>query len=116
MPSRLTGQFHAIRIDKTVKYVMGDKFSLQNIIDNDGISISITGMSIVFLALLLISLFIAALPHVLERLSGILPPEAPHAAPAARPDPAAQKPDEALVAAIGFALHVESQARKGEGQ
>lgn len=39
--------------------------NLQNIADNDGIAISITGMTIVFLGLILVSVFIAFLPAAL---------------------------------------------------
>jgi hypothetical protein len=38
---------------------------VQNIIDGDGAGLAITGMLIVFVGLILISLFIAALPRVL---------------------------------------------------
>jgi Na+-transporting methylmalonyl-CoA/oxaloacetate decarboxylase gamma subunit len=40
---------------------------VQNILDNDGIGLAITGMLIVFVGLILISLFIAALPRVIAR-------------------------------------------------
>ncbi len=41
------------------------QFDLQNILDNEGLAISITGMAIVFLGLVLVSLMIFALPKVL---------------------------------------------------
>lgn len=44
------------------------QFDLQNILDNEGLAISITGMAIVFLGLVLVSLMIFALPKVLEWL------------------------------------------------
>ncbi len=41
------------------------QFDLQNILDHEGLAISITGMAIVFLGLVLVSLMIFALPKVL---------------------------------------------------
>ncbi len=41
-------------------------FSIENITNSDAISISITGMSIVFTGLILISVYIWALPIILE--------------------------------------------------
>jgi len=81
---------------------MGDlNFSWQNVIDGNGIAISIVGMAIVFLSLSLISAFIALLPKVLQALEGYLPPEREtHEAAPAQP----QQEDEVL-AAIGFVLH-----------
>ncbi len=46
-----------------------EKFNIQNILDGQAIGISITGMSIVFCGLLLISINIWLLPFVLELLS-----------------------------------------------
>lgn len=48
---------------------------LENIAAYDGWSIAITGISIVFSALLLISLFIAILPRTLATLEIVLPQE-----------------------------------------
>ncbi|MGK5091191.1 OadG family protein [Deltaproteobacteria bacterium TL4] len=45
-----------------------NSFSVQNIIDGQGIEITLTGMLIVFLGLLCVSFFIAAIPHVLKLL------------------------------------------------
>jgi Na+-transporting methylmalonyl-CoA/oxaloacetate decarboxylase gamma subunit len=42
------------------------RFDLQNIPDNEGLAISITGMTIVFLGLVLVSLMIVALPKALK--------------------------------------------------
>ena len=41
-------------------------FSVQNIIDGNGIAISIGGMLVVFGGLLIISIYIALLPHILK--------------------------------------------------
>jgi oxaloacetate decarboxylase gamma subunit len=78
-------------------------YGIRNITEFEGLGISITGISIVFAALILISLFITSLPRVLAMLESVLPPEVDHHAAAA---PAARKnDDESVVAAIGFALH-----------
>ena len=73
---------------------------INNILEAKGFGIAITGLTIVFVALLLISVFIALLPRLMEVLSVIFPEEHAEAAPAAR-----SVVDEELVAAIGFALH-----------
>ena len=83
-------------------------FSFQNVVDGNGIGLAVTGMTIVFTVLGLISLIIAALP----RLLAFLPPPAEHhgaAAPATAAAPAASQDDGALVAAIGYALHARRQ-------
>ena len=77
-------------------------------IDANGIGIAITGMSIVFVALIVISLFIAALPRVLNLLDPYLPKASHIHAPSSPKQTAAPSPlenDESTVAAIGFALH-----------
>ena len=87
----------------------------QNIIDAQGIGLAVTGMAIVFVVLVLVSLFIAWLPRLLPVVNGILPPAAHHhGAPmpsAAPPGNVVSGPEEEIVAAIGIALH----RRKGEG-
>ena len=75
-------------------------YSFQNIIDGHGFSIAITGMLIVFAALVLISLFIAALPKVLEAVSGVFPEKVD-----SHVQRASGSIDPSVVAAIGFALH-----------
>ena len=82
-------------------------FSFQNIQDNQGIGIALTGLLIVFSSLALITLAIAMMPKALAALAGFLPPEREHhAAPAIRPSN-----DEALAVAIGFALHTEAKSK-----
>lgn len=76
-------------------------FSIQNIINGDGISLAITGMVIVFIALSIISTFIALLPKVLPLLESILPEEHAHHGP---PKKAAKKDNSEVLAAIGYAL------------
>lgn len=79
-----------------------------------GVSIAITGLVIVFVALILISLFIASLPRILELVSRVWPEvEEPHARPS-RPE--GLSPDEAsIIAAIGFVLHTELQRQLAAG-
>ena len=45
-----------------------ETFSIQNIIEGQAVGISITGMSIVFSGLILISVYIAILPKILDFL------------------------------------------------
>lgn len=88
-------------------------FSYQNIVDNNGIGIAVTGMLIVFATLTFITIFISYLPKILKSLEGILPEEGAghgHHAAAAPQGIAAlntnsdQVQDE-VVAAIGYVLH-----------
>jgi oxaloacetate decarboxylase gamma subunit len=79
------------------------RFNLQNIIDARGYAIAITGMSIVFVALSLISLFLALLPRMLRVLSKVFPE--PASQPAAPPLARVRAGDDEIVAAIGAALH-----------
>lgn len=69
----------------------------------EGISVSITGMLIVFAALSIIALFVAKLPALLAALDPWLPEIEAHDPPT----PAEQLPldEERIVAAIGYALH-----------
>ena len=73
-----------------------------NVVEGQAIEISITGMAIVFTALVFISLFLTYLPKVLAVLEPYLP-EASHGHDS--PPPRTPRSDEELVAAIGFALH-----------
>ncbi len=76
----------------------------------DSVALTIAGMSIVFVALSLITVFIAMLPRLLNAMSGVLPEEKePHAAAGSRTTAA---DDEAVLAAIGFALHAQVQEGK----
>ncbi len=82
------------------------QFSLQNIIDGQGGGIAITGMSIVFCALGLISLFIFLLPKILERVARLYPESEGHGA---RPAPRQVRDDPELAAAIAVAFHAARQ-------
>ena len=88
------------------------RLSFQNVIDADGIAISLAGMLIVFAALTLISLFIAALPKVLDALSDYLPAEHIHHAGHGLPSSEAPDEEELIIAALGFVLHSEMHKRQ----
>ena len=78
---------------------------------SDGLSIAATGMAIVFVALILVTLFISALPRILALLSVVLP-EVPDRH--ARVDESESLlPDEPMLAAIGYVLHREMQRQTG---
>jgi len=94
-----------------VIFAQQQKYGIENIIDSEGLGISITGICIVFAALILISLFIASLPHVRAALAAVLPPEVEHQA-AAAPAAKSNDHDEAVVAAIGFVLHARHRKKK----
>jgi sodium pump decarboxylase gamma subunit len=70
----------------------------------DGFGIAITGMSIVFVALLLICGFLTALPRLMELLSHVYPEKVHHSPAPAAASPANQLEDEVAIA-IGAALH-----------
>lgn len=76
-----------------------------------GASIAIAGLLIVFIALILISLFIAALPRVLGFVEAWLPEEEGHGHSSVETShPESFVPDDdAVLAAIGFVLHTEMQ-------
>jgi oxaloacetate decarboxylase gamma subunit len=83
------------------------------IVEGNGIAISITGMLIVFAALVIISVFIALVPRLLELLDPVLPKGHHHYA---TPSPDEQTPldHEKVVAAIGLVLHTELQKISGK--
>ena len=73
---------------------------IQNIVEGQGVDIAIMGMLIVFLALGLITLFIAFLPNLLNIIAKLFP----YKAAAGVSEKIAAEEDNVL-AAIGFALH-----------
>ena len=79
-------------------------FSAQNIVDGQAVPISITGMIIVFCVLTLLSLFIAALPRILQLVSRIFPEKVAHTAKVSQPS-ANESRDEEAIAAIALVLH-----------
>jgi Na+-transporting methylmalonyl-CoA/oxaloacetate decarboxylase gamma subunit len=87
-------------------------FSLKNILDGEGIGISLTGMLIVFSALSLIAIFIKVLPWILDKLSPYLPKgEVLHTQPAEQ-SRVSSGMDESLAAAIGYALYKKQLSDK----
>ena len=77
---------------------------LAGIRENDGFAIAITGMVIVFSALVLISLALTALPRVLAVLNEYYPEKVEHVASRTRPAAAAGEPE--IAAAAAFAMHL----------
>jgi len=76
-----------------------------------GMAIAATGMFIVFSALLLLTLFISALPRLLEMIATVLPEVPDHHTP--KDTSRSLLPDESILAAIGFVLHTEMQREVG---
>jgi Na+-transporting methylmalonyl-CoA/oxaloacetate decarboxylase gamma subunit len=73
-----------------------------------GIPVAVAGLLIVFSALVLISLFIASLPHILGIVAKVYPEvDDTHSG---QSHPESQVADDgAVLAAIGFVLHTEMQ-------
>ena len=88
-------------------------FDFQNVIDADGIGIAVMGMLIVFVALILVSLFIAALPKVLDALSDYLPAEHAYHGGHAAVGGDDRDDEEPIIAALGFVLHQELHKQQG---
>lgn len=83
-------------------------FSWDNVVAGNGIAISVTGMSIVFVALILVSLYIALLPKLAAFLNKIIPPAAHNHGPVANapaPDVKAGPSEAEIVAAAVAYLH-----------
>jgi len=89
----------------------------QNVLDGHGFAITLIGMAIVFSGLLLISLFIAQLPRMLELFDRLV-------SRAVRPAPselavaerAVVSQGEELMAAISLVVHMELERLTGESQ
>ena len=81
---------------------------LQNVLNAQGFTVSIVGMLIVFVALTIISIFIALLPKMLGVLAKVFPEEHHHLVPAKK----TKDDDDKLLAAIGFGL-LKIRAKKG---
>lgn len=89
-------------------------FNPQNVLDSNGITITITGMLIVFSGLLLISLFIIILPHALARLDRLLMGKTT-SQPVVTNVP--EEPSEQeIMAAISLAIHMELERCGGDLQ
>lgn len=76
-------------------------FGIENIIEGQGISIALTGMFIVFVALSLITLSIFLLPKILGFLTKFIPQKA---GVPGMPRDSSKEADE-IIAAIGYVLH-----------
>ncbi len=84
--------------------------ALQNIADAEGIPIALTGLFIVFVALVLISAFLTVLPRILEKVATVFPEAndvrtAAPATAAAAPKPSSDSTEPELVAALAVLLH-----------
>ena len=69
-----------------------------------GLDLAFVGMSIVFTALVLVSVFIVVLPRILAAINPYIPPAQLHTQSQDKETDAA-----AIAAAIGFALHARRQ-------
>jgi Na+-transporting methylmalonyl-CoA/oxaloacetate decarboxylase gamma subunit len=78
-----------------------------NIIQGDGFGLALTGMLIVFIGLILISLYIAALPRVFARVEAVRRRYRAGRAPAAASAPSARADDPALRAALAVVIRME---------
>jgi len=81
--------------------------SYQNILDGQGFEMAFAGMTIVFVALSMVSIFIALLPRILVVVNQYIPEGHAHATP--NPKPAAANAEEAAVAAVAYAVHRHSR-------
>ncbi len=75
------------------------------------IAIAMTGMVIVFAALVLVTLFISVLPGLLAILQKVLPEVQDRHTP--QDQSRNLLPDQSVVAAIGFVLHTRVQRQAG---
>lgn len=78
----------------------GFETGLQNVTDGQGVPIAVAGMSIVFVALFLITAFITVLPRLLGLVGKVFPEQVPE-----RRRPPVEEDELAIVAAIGAAMH-----------
>jgi len=83
--------------------------SYQNILDGQGFEMAFAGMTIVFVALSMVSIFIALLPRILVVVNQYIPEGHAHATP--NPKPAAANAEEATVAAVAYAVHRHSRGQ-----
>ncbi|MDT8317871.1 MAG: OadG family protein [bacterium] len=81
---------------------------LQNVVNAQGVTVSIVGMLIVFAALFIISIFIALLPKMLVVLAKVFPEGHHHAVKGKK----TSDDDDKLLAAIGFGL-LKIRAKEG---
>ena len=80
----------------------------ENIAEIGGVSIAITGMTVVFVVLTTISGFITLLPKALDLLHQYHPEAEHHREPVVESS-RSTSPDEAIAVAIGYAMHMNSR-------
>lgn len=89
-------------------------FQVENIIAGNGLEITLTGMTIVFSGLLLISLFIVLLPRMLDLFDRLVSKETrPIKTLNTTPVPPSE---EEIMAAISLAIHIELERCGGDLQ
>ncbi len=82
------------------------EFSVQSVIDGRGLSISVTGMLSVFIALAVISLVVSWLPYLLAFVNRIIPEKEEIQKKKKRPGRAGSgAADEGVAAAVAVAYH-----------
>ncbi len=79
-------------------------FSWQHVVNGNGVALSVTGMSIVFVALMLVSLYIAMLPKLASLFDKIIPPAVHHCGEQAPPASSGPVEAEIVAAAVAY-LH-----------
>ena len=83
--------------------LLAQEYGWQNVVDGNGVGLAITGMLIVFAALTLVTLIIAAMPRLLASVNTVFPePASPTTA--SKPGPVTRDDGE-IIAAIGMVLH-----------
>ncbi|MCA9262085.1 MAG: OadG family protein [Planctomycetales bacterium] len=81
-----------------------------NVSAEHGLGIAVTGMAIVFSALVFIVFFLMSLPHMLAALHEVFPEREHHShAPPPTSSLGTAKVDEATAAAIAYAVHLHRQ-------
>ncbi|MBU1247601.1 MAG: OadG family protein [Proteobacteria bacterium] len=94
--------------------VSGLDTGVHNIINGSGIPIALTGMGVVFVALLLVSLFIALLPRALRFLEQRFPEALATTSEATVTLATTQGTDEVMIAAVVAAVaHSTSTGQRG---
>ena len=93
--------------------ILGFALVLAQTLSTRGIAIAMTGMVIVFAALVLVTLFISVLPGLVAISQKIVPEVQDRHVPEA--DSRTLSPNHSVVAAIGFALHTRIQQQAGAG-
>lgn len=92
------------------------QISLQNVLDNHGIAITLTGMLIVFSGLVLISLFIAQLPNLLTVYDRLRTRQGRKSDPDVKTVPATTPQEDEIMTAICLVIHLELDRITGESQ